>query len=55
MAKKTVEFDAHTTVKKPTRVSFTTKEGERVKFKAGKKVSVPVHVKFKANPKRGTK
>lgn len=55
MAKKSVEFDAHKTVKKPTRVSFTTKEGDRVKFEADKKTKVPVHVKFKANPKKGSK
>ena len=48
MAKKTVEFDAHKTVKKPTKVSFKTKEGEKVRFVADKPAKVPVHVKFKA-------
>lgn len=48
MKKKTVEFDAHKTVKKPTEVSFTTKEGEEVDFVARKKTKVPEHVKFKA-------
>jgi hypothetical protein len=51
VAKKKVEFDAHKMVKRPTRVSFTTKSGERVKFEAEKKVEIPVHVKFNANPK----
>jgi hypothetical protein len=49
MAKKTtVEFDAHKTVKKPTKVKFTTKKGEKVGFVAKKNVKEPVHVKFKA-------
>jgi hypothetical protein len=55
MAGKNVDFDAHKTIKKPTRVSFKTKEGERVRFVAEKKTKVPVHVHFKANPKRGGK
>jgi hypothetical protein len=48
MAKENVEFEAHKPVKKPTQVSFTTKDGTQVKFKAEKEVEVPVHVKFKA-------
>ena len=55
MAKKKVEFDAHRTEKKPTPVSFRTKAGERVKFEAEKKTKIPVHVEFKANPKRSGK
>ena len=48
MAKKRVEFDAHKSVKKPARVSFTTTSGKRVKFEAERKVKVPVRVKFSA-------
>jgi hypothetical protein len=48
MTKKNVEFEAHKSVKKPTAVSFSTKEGKRVRFEAEKKVKVPVRVKFKA-------
>ena len=49
MAKKTtVEFDAHRTIKKPAKVKFTTKEGQKVNFVAKKKVKEPIHVKFKA-------
>ncbi|MBI3552704.1 MAG: hypothetical protein HY077_09300 [Elusimicrobia bacterium] len=47
--KKTVKFDAHKTVKKPTEVTFVTKAGKVVDFDAKKKVEVPVHVEFKAN------
>jgi hypothetical protein len=46
--KKTVQFDAHKKVKKPTEVTFTKKDGTVVDFVAEKKVEVPVHVKFKA-------
>lgn len=46
--KKTVEFDAHKTVKKPAEVKFTTKKGQKVDFVAKKNVKEPVHVKFKA-------
>jgi hypothetical protein len=52
MAKKTVEFDAHEVVKKPTEVAFTTKTGKEVDFEAKKNVKVPVHVKFTANTKK---
>jgi len=45
MAKKTVEFDAHQTVKQPTKVTFKTKAGEKVRFVAEKPTKVPVHVK----------
>jgi hypothetical protein len=48
MAKKTVEFDAHKTVKQPTKVSFKKKDGEKVSFVADKPAEVPVHVKFTA-------
>ena len=47
MKNKTVEFDAHKTVKKPTEVEFTTKKGTKVDFVADKPTKVPVHVKFK--------
>jgi hypothetical protein len=46
MAKKTVEFDAHKTMKQPTKVAFNTKAGEKVRFVAEKPAKVPVHVKF---------
>ena len=46
--KKTVEFDAHKVVKKPTEVQFTTKKGQDVDFVAKKNVKEPVRVKFKA-------
>jgi predicted AAA+ superfamily ATPase len=48
MGKKTIEFDAHKKVMKPSEVSFTTKKGKEVDFVAEKKVEVPVHVKFQA-------
>jgi hypothetical protein len=43
----TREFDAHEWKKKPTKVSFRTSDGEKVKFTARKETRVPVHVKFK--------
>jgi len=49
--KKTVEFDAHKTVKEKEEVEFTTKDGKKVDFEAMKKVKEPVHVKFKAKKK----
>ena len=49
MAKEKVEFDAHKIVKKPTQVTFPTKNGP-VKFVADKPTKVPVHVKFLAKP-----
>jgi hypothetical protein len=49
--RKTVQFDAHKTVKKPTEVQFMTKAGEDIDFVAAKKTRVPVHVKFKAKQK----
>jgi len=47
MKGKTVEFEAHKTIKKPTEVEFTTKKGAKVDFVAEKPTKVPVHVKFK--------
>lgn len=44
--KKTVEFDAHKTVKQPAEVEFTTSKGEKIDFVAKKPTRVPVHVKF---------
>ncbi len=51
MAKKHVVFQGHKTVKRPTEVAFTTKDGKRVDFEADKKVKVPVRVEFDANKK----
>jgi hypothetical protein len=48
MKRKRIEFDAHKTVKKPTKVAFETKDGEEVQFKAQKPAKVPVHVSFLA-------
>jgi hypothetical protein len=48
---KRVEFDAHKVVRKPTRVAFKTKSGEKVRFTAEKPTKVPVHVSFKARRK----
>jgi hypothetical protein len=45
---KKVEFDAHKTVNRPTKVAFKTKSGEKVRFTAEKPTKVPVHVSFKA-------
>ncbi len=50
--KKTVQFDAHKVVNRPTKVAFQTKDGTRVGFVAEKPTEVPVHVKFKAEEKR---
>ena len=46
--RKTVEFDAHKKVKKPTEVEFRTRDGKKVDFSARKPQRVRVHVKFKA-------
>lgn len=51
MSKKHVSFVGHKTVKRPTDVSFTTKDGKHVDFEADKKVKVPVRVEFDANKK----
>ena len=45
---KRVEFDAHKVVKKPTKVDFKTKDGEKVRFTAEKPTKVPIHVSFRA-------
>lgn len=45
----TKEFDAHRRVKQPTKVSFQTKAGEKVRFIAEKEQKIPVHVKFKTH------
>ena len=52
MRRKRIAFEAHETVKKPTRVAFETKNGEEVSLKAKKPTKVPVHVSFLA--KRGS-
>jgi hypothetical protein len=49
--KKTVEFDAHKVVNRPTKVAFQTKDGTSVGFVAEKPTEVPIHVKFKAKEK----
>lgn len=41
--KKRVAFEAHKTVKKPTEVEFTTREGKEVDFVASRKTKLPVH------------
>jgi hypothetical protein len=45
----TREFEAHKWTKQPTKVSFRTKNGERIQFTAEKEKKVPVHVKFKTH------
>ena len=49
--KKTIEFRAHKTVKKPTEVQFKTKSGKSVDFVADKKTKVPIRVRFRAESK----
>jgi hypothetical protein len=51
MARKHVVFTGHKTVKRPTEVSFTKKDGALVDFEADKKVKIPVRVEFDANKK----
>lgn len=51
MKKHKVSFDAHKTIKQPTEVSFSTKNGKEVDFVANKPTKVPVHVTFKAKDK----
>jgi hypothetical protein len=48
----TREFDAHEWKKKPTKVSFRTKEGDKVHFVARKEKRVPVHVRFKTGGRK---
>lgn len=47
-----VQFDAHKIAKRPTEVSFTTKDGKDVDFVADKPTKVPVQVSFKAKDKK---
>jgi len=49
MAIKHVVFEGHKTVKRPTEVSFTTKDGKHIDFEADKKVKIAIHVEFDAN------
>jgi hypothetical protein len=49
------EFDAHEWKKKPTKVSFETREGDKVKFVARKEKRVPVHVRFKTNARKSSR
>jgi hypothetical protein len=51
MKRKRIEFDAHKTEKRPSKVSFRTKDGEKVSFVAEKPKKVPVHVSFLAKRK----
>jgi hypothetical protein len=51
MAGRKVEFDAHRLEKRPTPVSFRTKDGSSVRFVAEKKTEVPVHVRFTTKKK----
>ena len=46
MPKTKVEFDAHKTVKKPTEVAFTTRDGKNVDFVAKKPTREEIHVSF---------
>ena len=48
MRRKRIEFDAQKTVKKPTEVEFTTKNGKPVDFVANKPTKEKVHVNFLA-------
>ncbi|MBI2678787.1 MAG: hypothetical protein HYX28_08400 [Candidatus Koribacter versatilis] len=52
MKKHKVEFEAHKTIKVPTKVRFETKTGEKVRFTAEKPKKAPVHVEFEARGKR---
>jgi len=49
----TKDFDAHVTKKVPTRVAFTTKDGDRVRFTANVPKRVLTHVHFKTNDRKG--
>jgi hypothetical protein len=51
MRRKRVEFDAHKTVKKTTKVEFEKRDGTEVDFKARKPVKKKVHVDFLAKRK----
>jgi hypothetical protein len=46
------KFDAHEWKKKPQRVSFRTRDGEKVQFIARKEQRVPVHVQFETNDRK---
>jgi hypothetical protein len=46
------EFDAHEWKKKPQKVSFRTKGGEKVQFVASKEQRVPVHVRFRTRDRK---
>ncbi len=46
------EFDAHEWRKKPQRVSFKTRDGEKVQFVAKKDARVPVHVRFRTRSRK---
>jgi len=46
------EFDAHERKKKPQKVTFKTKDGEKVQFVARKEQRVPVHVRFRTRDRK---
>jgi hypothetical protein len=46
------DFDAHVTKKVPTRVKFTTRDGEKVRFTAEKPKQVKTHVHFKTRDRK---
>ena len=52
MRRKRVEFEAVKTVKKPTEVEFTTKDGKQIDFIAKKPTKEEVHVDFLAKRKK---
>jgi hypothetical protein len=53
MPKKTVDFEARRTVRKPTDVAFTTRDGRNVDFVAQKPIREEVRVRFRAEaPKK---
>ena len=50
--RQTIKFKAVKVVKEPTKISFVTKDGEKVSFSATKAVEKPVNVEFKAQRKK---
>ncbi|GEM_PF-2946457 len=46
------EFEAHEWKKKPTKISFRTKEGKKVRFTAKKEKRVSKHVRFKTRDRK---
>ena len=50
--KQIIKFKAVQVVKQPTKVSFTTRDGQKVTFTGTKAVEKTVAVQFKAKPKK---